>query len=793
MRRTSTCVAAVIALGLLGGRFSMGQELGSRSPALTAQINLQPGDAGLLAGHGAAPSRAFVEIPGSQEFSGELIVRPKGAVRGAWRAKPQAMARAFDRVAPLITRTSTITEQYVVRVPAGSSENELSAFLMATGDYEYAEPNWTLYPAETVPNDPLYASSWQHSRIQSAAAWDLVTGSDQVIVAVCDTGCDSNHPDLQASYVPGFNSRRNRAEVDGGEVEDINGHGTFVAGCAAAIGNNGTGVVGAGWNFRIMPIRVTDNSNGTANPFDLTQGAVWAAQNGAQIVNVSFSGGTSMANQAAAVEVKEAGGLLFWAAGNDNSLLPDVDRPDYVIVASTTSSDNKSGFSNFGPPVDVAAPGSGVRSTRRGGSYGTSSGTSFASPIAAGVGAMIFAANPGLHPTDVQEILSLGADDLGPAGEDNSFGAGRVNTFNSVQIALGFTPRAPLPFADSFETAALGELSWVAVDGAEVETDPAPGGSLALRLDGTDSIESNAMLAKASSGQLVVFTFMARHEGAEAGETLLSEYRDAGGVWRTAALLTADASASGAYQRVEVVIDDADLTNQLAIRFTAGGSDATDIWYIDDVAVSEFEGAVLPLADSFESGELFATRWSAAIGASVDAGGFGGTLALSLDPGDNATTQGVDATVFPQSLFLSYRVRGQGAGEGDTMLVEFRNIQGDFAMLESISGPDAGAYGLRVLEMPFLALHDDLAIRFTGQGSGGVWRVDDLLLGLEAPAPDCPADLAEPMGTLDFADVLAFLSAFGAQAPEADLSEPFGAFDFADVLAFLSSFGAGCP
>ncbi len=238
---------------------------------------------------------------------------------------------------------------------------------------------------------------------------------------------------------------------------------------------------------------------------------------------------------------------------------------------------------------------------------------------------------------------------------------------------------------------------------------------------------------------------------------------------------------------------EADLTNQLAIRFTAGGSDATDVWYIDDVSVSEFTGAVLPLGDSFESGELVATRWSESSGASVDAGGVDGSLAMSLDPGDSATTQLVDATVFPQSLYLSFRVRGEGAGGADAMLVEYRDIQGNFASLATVSGPDTGAFELRVLEMPFLSLHDGLAIRFIGQGPGGVWRVDDLLLSLEAPAPDCPADLAEPFGSLDFVDVLAFLSAFSAQAPEADLSEPFGSFDFADVLAFLSSFGAGCP
>ncbi len=787
MRMTRACGATLIVLSLLGG-FARGAPVES----ILSQLNAQAGDAQRLVDAQAAAD-AFVAVPGSREFTGEVIVRPRGAVRGAWTAKASVIQRAAARVAPLIVRTSTVTEQYVVKVPEGMDENKFCAFLMATGDYEYAEPNWRLFPAETVPNDPFFASSWQHGKIMSAAAWDLVTGSDQIIVAVCDTGCDSNHPDLESAYVPGYNSRTNKAEVDGGDVEDINGHGTFVAGCAAAIGNNGVGVVGAGWNFRIMPIRVTNNPAGFANPFDLTQGAIWAAQNGAQIVNVSFSGGVSMANQAAAVEIKAAGGLLFWAAGNDNALLPDVQRPDYVIVASTTSSDNKSGFSNFGPPIDVAAPGSGVRSTRVGGSYGTSSGTSFASPIAAGVGAMIFAANPDLHPTDVQEILSLGADDLGAPGEDNLFGAGRVNTFNSVQIALGFTPRAPLPFADSFESAAFNGSDWLDIQGAEVVLDPAPGGSLAMLLDGADSIESNAMLAQMSTGQVVVFSFRSRREGVEAGKTLLAQYRDAAGVWQTAAELASDGSDQGSYSLTEFVVSESDLTNQLAIRFIAGGSDATDIWRIDDVDVSVFAGAVLPLADSFESGGLIATRWDEIIGATVEAGGAGGSLAMALDPGDSATTQGLDGSVFPETLFLSYRVRAQGAGAGDSMLVEFRNVLGEYSPVETVSGPDAGVYELRVVELSVLALHNDLAIRFTGQGPSGLWRVDDLLLSLDPAQADCPADLAEPFGALDFADVLAFLTAFGAGAPEADLSEPFGAFDFADVLAFLSAFGAGCP
>ncbi|MFI4897922.1 MAG: GC-type dockerin domain-anchored protein [Phycisphaerales bacterium JB059] len=325
------------------------------------------------------------------------------------------------------------------------------------------------------------------------------------------------------------------------------------------------------------------------------------------------------------------------------------------------------------------------------------------------------------------------------------------------------------------------------VNGAQVEADPI--GSLALRLTGTDSIESNAMLARASSGQIVSFTFRARWEGAEAGESLLAQYRDASGVWQTAAQIVSDGAPESDYALGEFVIEEADLTNQLAIRFVATGSDASDVWYVDDVDVSEFQGASLPLADDFETGLLLATRWAEVEGASVTTGGAGGSLAMSLDAGQSVLTQTVDAAVYPESVFLSFRVRGES--EGDTLRLEYRNIAGDFAPLATIDGSEASTLQPRVIELPFLALHSDLAIRLVADAGG--WTVDDVLLALEPAPADCPADLAEPFGTLDFADVLAFLSAFGAQTAEADLSEPFGTFDFADVLAFLSSFSAGCP
>jgi len=768
-----------------GVAFAGGDPVG----AARASLSLQAGDEAVLGVAAGAPP-LFAERAGDREFTGELLVRPRGEILGVSRAPERTLRRAIDRVAPLIVDKSELTHEYVVRVPAGMTENELAAVLMATGDYEYAEPNWRLFPASTVPNDPFYATSWQHTRIQSAAAWDLETGDPSVIVAVCDTGVDQNHPDLQAALVPGYNSRSRQAQADGGDVDDINGHGTFVAGCAAAIGNNATGVVGAGWNFRIMPIRVTNAGSGNASAFDILNGARWAAEHGARAINASYSGGTSASIQVAAVEIKAMGGLLFYAAGNDNALLADVYRPDYVIVASTTSSDTKSGFSNYGPPIDVAAPGSGVRSTTNGGGYGTSSGTSFASPIAAGVGAMVFAARPDLHPTDIQDIVYAGADDLGAPGEDDIFGHGRVNTFNSVVIAQGWVPRVPLPIDDGFESGVIDGATWTGVMGADLAPDS---GSQAVELDATDSLESAGTHAATLLGQLVVLTFTARQVGVEAGESLAVEYLDAGDQWLPALTIVSGGGAQGTPRAHEFVFPQADLRNGLKVRFRAAGSDATDDWFVDDVFLGVFAGAALPLADDFESGVLSPTRWGASEGASVEPGGVGGSLAMALGVDGSVTTRQVDARVFPEPLYLSYTVRADGVPAGQALRVEHSTILDTYATFDQVVAEGAGQGEARVVLLPIIAQHDALDVRFVSDATEGVWRIDDVLLSTEpAPAP-CPADLAAPFGTLDFSDVLAFLTAFGSMDPAADLGEPFGVFDFSDVIGFLAAFGSGCP
>lgn len=229
----------------------------------------------------------FVEHRGQKEFSGQLIVRP------VQHAAPERDRRARERIAANIVKYYPEVDEYVIHVPAtgarGDGENRVATSLMATNDYEYATPNWTLYPLAT-PNDPQYGSQWHLPKIQAPQAWDVQKGSSTMILAFTDTGIDLNHADLASRRVPGFNAVTDLAEANGGQVNDVHGHGTHVAGCAAAIGNNGVGVSGVGWNFKLMMVRVTNTSDGLAYTDDITQGARWAADNGARVVSSSYSG-----------------------------------------------------------------------------------------------------------------------------------------------------------------------------------------------------------------------------------------------------------------------------------------------------------------------------------------------------------------------------------------------------------------------------------------------------------------------------------------------------------------------
>lgn len=450
MRMTTRCGAALTA-SLLAAFTVMGP-LG-----VSAR-----GDAALpLPAEQAPPARAinpnlppFVEIPGEMEFTGNMLLRPVQpdayTKLGATQAEAIALYdQAVDRIRHLIISHAPGPDRYLLRLPAGTDESTFAASLLATGQYDFVHPDWLLFPIATTPNDPLYNQQWQHPRMQSPQAWDITTGNASMIVAIVDSGVDLSHADLQASLVSGYNSVDGIPQANGGQVNDLNGHGTACAGCAGAIGNNSVGMAGMSWNTRIMPVRCSNLSSGNANMSHILGGAEWAVQNGANISSCSYSGVTAAAVGSSGTYIKSIGGLLVYAAGNSNTNLAGFDWLDTIVVGATDQNDNKASFSSYGQAVDLFAPGVDVGTTFNGGGYGGASGTSFSTPIVAGLLSLIWGINPDLPPSEVENLLFLSCDDLGAAGNDDYWGWGRANAYKAAQLVAGtLVPQPPIANPD---------------------------------------------------------------------------------------------------------------------------------------------------------------------------------------------------------------------------------------------------------------------------------------------------------------------------------------------------------
>lgn len=369
----------------------------------------------------------FVSRPGVQELSGRMVVRPFSEsdwqARGLSLAQAQAKVReAVSRASVNVIRRATETGEIIIRVPAGQTEDRVFFNLNATGLYQYVVPDYRVFPLAR-PNDTFYNSQWHHVSVKSEKGWDLHTGRNHVTVAICDTGVDLTHPDLAPNLVPGYNAPQRRSQAAGGDVMDLQGHGTHVAGDAAAIGNNARGVAGMGWNFKIMPIKIVEGANGGAFISDMLDGAMWATNNGAKVSNVSFGGVMSPSVQVTGEEMKKRGALLVFAGGNSQENIT-TDHKDVIIVSATNRANQYAGWPAFGIGIDLMAPGEDIQSTTMGGGYGPATGTSMAAPIVAGALAQIYSYNPRLTAQQVEDILSQTATSIGDA---NRFGFGLIN------------------------------------------------------------------------------------------------------------------------------------------------------------------------------------------------------------------------------------------------------------------------------------------------------------------------------------------------------------------------------
>ncbi len=448
-----------------------------------AQVSQPQG--GEIASSEAGPGQAA--RPSSGYVQGQVIVKLKesqtaGIQAASGEAAQQkyraSLLRLRDRYGvedqgPVFRRTREGLRYRVLKTQR--SVSSVCAELNADPEVEYAQPNYIYRPCKS-PNDPEFADQYAHQLIQMEDAWDICTGSRDIVVAVIGSGVDVNHPDLKDNiWVNKGEIPNNNVDDDNnGFVDDVHGwdfwgqsgliipfdeHETQVAGVIAGIGNNGKGVCGVNWQCSIMVLEMGYTSADVAAALD------YAAANGARVVNMSFGsdeyGPAGDAVVKAAIEnAFKAGVLLVASAGNSDTSQPNYPAayPHVMAVASTNGEDSKTGHSSFGVWVDIAAPGTDIVTTNLEGEYIATAGTSFSAPYVAAVAALLFAYRPELTAMDARAILENTTDPLYYGDLDPNLGyigTGRVNAYEALlavdeTLPLGeiFTPRQNQTFAD---------------------------------------------------------------------------------------------------------------------------------------------------------------------------------------------------------------------------------------------------------------------------------------------------------------------------------------------------------
>ena len=361
---------------------------------------------------------------------------------GDLRGQPQVWIAFYFESDSSITYRGVYIDDVVIEKITGGYEN------LTSDTYDHLQ--WSL-------NNNGQSFGTPSADIDAPEAWNLTHGNNTIIIAIIDEGVDLNHPDLKDKLVAGYDATGNGT---GGAPSGDDAHGTNCAGIAAAITDNSLGIAGVAWEAKIMPIRIAygDGAGGWVTQDSwIADGINWAVNHGADVLSNSWGGGEASTIITNAIENAKSNGrngkgaVVVFAAGNNNS---SVEYPAYLsnVLAvgalspcderkSPTSCDGEFWWgSNYGPELDICAPGVLMYSTDIQGSSGYSdgdyyskfNGTSSATPVVAGVAALILGLNPNLTATEVENILKTTADDLGSSGWDQYTGYGRVNAYKAL-------------------------------------------------------------------------------------------------------------------------------------------------------------------------------------------------------------------------------------------------------------------------------------------------------------------------------------------------------------------------
>jgi len=362
------------------------------------------------------------------------------------------------------------------------------------------EPNYKVRLLAN-PNDPLFRNLWglkntgqtggtANSDIDAVTAWDVTTGSENVIVAVIDTGIDYLHPDLAENIWTNTGEIPDNGIDDdhNGFIDDIHGydfvendgnamdehsHGTHVAGTIGGRGNNGAGVTGINWQCRIMACRFLDEG-GSGSIADAIEAINYAVENGAKVLSNSWGGGGYSSAMAAAITNAKNNGVLFVAAAGNDASNTDI-SPAYpacyvidnvIAVAATNHSDELASFSNYGQStVHLAAPGVSILSSVLDGEYSYYSGTSMATPHVSGVAALLLAQNPAMSLNELKSRLIWTGDPI-PSLSTKTITGRRLNAYNALtaQSALSVVaPNTQVSWVQGFDW----PVQWMSIGGAD--------------------------------------------------------------------------------------------------------------------------------------------------------------------------------------------------------------------------------------------------------------------------------------------------------------------------------------